>query len=309
MGYDLIGDIHGCAGALTRLLEAMDYQKVGGVYRHETRRAVFLGDFVDRGPGQRETIELVRPMIEQGYAMAVMGNHEFNAIAYHTYDGERSDYLRRHTPNNKLQHQAFLDAYADSPDEYDEVIAWFMMLPLWLDLGDIRVVHACWDEAAMLRLDGALAKDNLLDVKLLVQASTYGRQEFRDVETLLKGKEVPLNNGHSFVDSDGHERHNIRIRWWDQTATTYQSAFMGVPGAISHIPDDEIEGDHLIEYGHALPPVFLGHYWMDGIPAPLADNIACVDYSVARVGGKLAAYRWDGERRLHADKFIAVDRL
>jgi hypothetical protein len=308
-GYDLIGDLHGCVESLRQLLKSMGYQKVDGVYRHDSRKALFLGDFIDRGPSQRQTIELVRPMIEQGYALAVMGNHEFNAIAYHSYDEERADYLRRHTPHNNRQHRAFLDAYADTPDEYDDVVGWFKTLPLWLDLGDIRVVHACWDEGAMLRLKDSLGEGNRLTDALLKHASTYARQEFRDVETLLKGKEVPLINGHHFVDSDGNEWPNIRIRWWDQQATTYQSAFMGAAEAIAHIPDDEIEGDHLIEYAHSLPPVFLGHYWMDGEPRPLADNIACVDYSVAKMKGKLAAYRWDGEQTLSAEKFVSVERV
>jgi hypothetical protein len=40
-------------------------------------------------------------------------------------------------------------------------------------------------------------------------------------------------------------------------------------------------------------------------PAPLAPNVACVDYSVAK-GGRLAAYRWDGEHALRADRFVTV---
>jgi hypothetical protein len=41
----------------------------------------------------------------------------------------------------------------------------------------------------------------------------------------------------------------------------------------------------------------------------LARNIVCVDFSVAKRGGKLVAYRWDGERELSKDKFVSVDRL
>ena len=138
---------------------------------------------------------------------------------------------------------------------------------------------------------------------------TEGNWAFEAIETLLKGKEIPLKDGASFNDKDGNTRHNIRVRWWDQAATTYKSAFMGPESARTHIPDDEIIGDHLITYGHHEPPVFLGHYWMEGEPAPLADNIACLDYSVAKPGGKLVAYRWDGEKTLHKNKFISVERV
>ena len=44
-------------------------------------------------------------------------------------------------------------------------------------------------------------------------------------------------------------------------------------------------------------PVFVGHDWMSGTPRHLSARVACLDYSVA-AGGKLCAYRWNGERDL-----------
>jgi hypothetical protein len=84
--YDLIGDIHGHADELVQLLEALGYRKHGRTYVHPERKVIFLGDFIDRGPKIREVLEIVRPMVEQGNALAVMGNHELNALAYHTED-------------------------------------------------------------------------------------------------------------------------------------------------------------------------------------------------------------------------------
>ena len=94
--YDLIGDIHGHADELMQLLEALGYKKAQGSYRHPDRKVIFLGDFIDRGPKIWQVLEIVRPMIEEGKALAVMGNHELNALAYHTEDSEESgQYLRR----------------------------------------------------------------------------------------------------------------------------------------------------------------------------------------------------------------------
>lgn len=59
-------------------------------------------------------------------------------------------------------------------------------------------------------------------------------------------------------------------------------------------------------YAREAFPVFVGHYWLMGTPTPLADNVACTDYSVAK-GGKLVAYRWDGESVLSPEKFHWVD--
>jgi hypothetical protein len=62
--HDLIGDIHGHADALQQLLRQLGFSRRKGVYRHPDRTAIFLGDFIDRGPKIRETLEIVRPMID-----------------------------------------------------------------------------------------------------------------------------------------------------------------------------------------------------------------------------------------------------
>jgi predicted MPP superfamily phosphohydrolase len=82
MCYDIIGDLHGCNLTLQALLEKPGYTRRDAVYRHPSRRVIFLGDFIDHGPQQRAVLDTVRPMIAAGAALAVMGNHEFNAIAW-----------------------------------------------------------------------------------------------------------------------------------------------------------------------------------------------------------------------------------
>jgi len=308
--YDLIGDIHGQATELKALLEKIGYEiDSDGIYSHTSRKVIFLGDFIDRGDQQKQVINIVRPMIESGHALSVMGNHEFNAIAYSLKDEETGEYLREHNDHNSGQHAAFLSEYKDDEPAYEEVINWFMTLPLWLDLGELRIIHACWDNQWIEKLKPVLNDNNTLDENIVKMASNKNNWAFEAIETLLKGKEIPLKNGVSFTDKDGHTRHNIRVRWWDQSATTYKTAFMGPENAVTHIPDDEINGDHLVEYSHDDVPVFLGHYWMTGKPEPLAKNIACTDYSIAYQGGKLVVYRWDGEQTLSSNNFVWVDRI
>ena len=55
-GYDLIGDIHGQAHELEALLKILGYRRAGDSYRHDNRKVIFLGDFIDRGPHQRRVI-------------------------------------------------------------------------------------------------------------------------------------------------------------------------------------------------------------------------------------------------------------
>ena len=123
--YHIIGDIHGHADKLEQLLQHLGYQNENGAYQHSDAKVVFLGDFIDRGPHQRRVIDIVRPMVEKGHAHAVMGNHEFNAICYHTLHPETADPLRPHNEHNTGQHEAFLKEYALHDEETQEVIAWF----------------------------------------------------------------------------------------------------------------------------------------------------------------------------------------
>ena len=101
-GHGPIGKcaIHGHAGPLNTLLGKLGYfeQDGSGIWRHPERKVIFLGDFIDRGPAQLETVQIARAMVENGTALAVMGNHEFNAILWATeaLDGS-GQYLRKHS--------------------------------------------------------------------------------------------------------------------------------------------------------------------------------------------------------------------
>src|SRR5580692_967366 len=136
--YGLIGDIHGHADELVQLLKALGYQKAQSVYRHPERKVIFLGDFIDRGPKIRQVLEIVRPMIEEGKALAVMGNHELNALAYHTEDPEKPEaFLRQHSEKNVEQHCKTIEQL--KPDELKSALAWFRTLPMWLEVDGLRV--------------------------------------------------------------------------------------------------------------------------------------------------------------------------
>ena len=52
MGYDIIGDIHGHADKLEAMLRTLGYRRTAGAWRHPDRQAIFVGDFVDRGPAR-----------------------------------------------------------------------------------------------------------------------------------------------------------------------------------------------------------------------------------------------------------------
>jgi hypothetical protein len=81
-------------------------------------------------------------MVEAGTAQMVIGNHEFNAVAYATKN-ETGEWCRVHSDKNHNQHVDFLNEVGFGSPTHREILDWFMTLPLWLDLGGIRIVHAC----------------------------------------------------------------------------------------------------------------------------------------------------------------------
>jgi hypothetical protein len=56
MNCEFIGDIHGHADAAEALLDHLGYRQTGGAWRHPERQVLFVGDFIDRGPQQRESV-------------------------------------------------------------------------------------------------------------------------------------------------------------------------------------------------------------------------------------------------------------
>ena len=304
MNYDIIGDIHGHDGALTALLDKLGYRQQGAARHKAGHQVIFVGDFIDRGPGQMETVNLVRSMVDSGSALAVMGNHEFNAIAWHTPELQQPDqYLRPHSDKNFHQHKAFLSATKDHPAWRQEALDWFMTLPLWLDLPELRVVHACWHPDAMAQLLPDLQPGNRLDLPLLHLACQRGSATCAAVEAILKGPEVQLPDGMQFVQGDSM-RSEARTRWWDATAITFKASAIVDGKTRQHLPELPIPDD--VRFGYADDrPVFIGHYWMQGAPQVLAPQVACVDYSAGR-GDPLVAYRWQGESELLHEHFVSA---
>ena len=304
--YDIIGDIHGHADELEQLLVALGYKNIRGVYRHPDRKVIFLGDFIDRGPKIRHVLEIVRPMIENETALAVMGNHELNALAFHTEDPDLAEtFLRRRNTKNIRQHGQTILQLNDK--ELASTLDWFRTLPMWLDRDGLRAVHACWDDQKITTISDALKTHGGMTPSFLQLACKKGTDLFPHVDAILKGKEAKLPKGASFTDKDGHVRTEMRTRWYlSPDRQTYRTYALQSDVLACDLPIEEAVVKAATPYLPTAKPVFVGHYWLSAKrPEILADNVACLDFSVAK-GGFLCAYRWNGEQKLSNDNFVWV---
>jgi len=295
--YDVIGDIHGFAPELKKLLTQLGYRETNEGWAHEdpNRQAVFVGDFIDRGPENFETLRIVRGMVDNGNAHAVMGNHDFNAVLFHTPRADGEGHLRAHTKRNIQQHAAFLQEYAQNPEDGKAWIQWMSELPVYLELDGLQVIHSTWsreylDQAAAL---GLLDDENRIVDDQWHAIGTKGTKAYEVMEILLKGPKLNLPPGYSYMDSDGHERTRGRMAWWmdaDDSKLTLADLLVEPVSGLPDLPIPEEVRHQLRRMSSEGMPTAFGHYWMRGVePQLLADGSICVDRSVAKEGHLLAA--------------------
>lgn len=136
---DIIGDIHGELEALVKLIEHMGYDTNG--FHPEGRKLVFVGDLVDRGPYSPRVVYLVKNMIEQGNAQAILGNHEINVLQNKAKDG--AGWYFEEQFEKDVNYHPFTIA---SPEERTIIFDFLSSLPIALENDELRIVHAAWVE-------------------------------------------------------------------------------------------------------------------------------------------------------------------
>lgn len=337
---DVIGDVHGEFDALRALIGHLGYDDRG--HHPDGRRAVFVGDLCDRGPDSPAVLDLVMSWVQSGRAQCVLGNHELNVLLGAPKHGNGWFFDRDHD----VHKGEFLESKAATPERRAHWLPFLERLPIALERGDLRIVHACWDVAAIRALDSAadaggyrdtyehfrshtkrLLKESGVDDRAALEMHDH-RHSFKDplaVMPLLPAcaEEATINQNANPLKvltsgleapaetpawAGGTWRMTNRSRWW----RSY----------------------------HDEPAVLIGHYWRRDARAnpdevtgdwdyPLGDygpyewmgprrNVFCIDYSVGKryeerprrlgvpFGCRLAAMRWP-ERELVFDDGQSVN--
>ncbi len=303
--YDIIGDIHGEYDLLVKLLSEMGYSPKGNGFFHPIRKAIFIGDFINRGDKVRKTVRTVKAMVEEGDALAVLGNHEFAAILYSTID-KKGNYFRRHIPRYKLPLMKTLKDYQKYPEEWMETIKWMRTLPFFIEIDGIRIVHGGWSDEHIDILKAEIGDHGKLKKKFL-KKFLDNKDLYNTVNRIMKGAELVLPENLIIRDSKGFSRRKFRVKWWEpiQGKTFQQASFSNRFVLPEYTIPKEITFPIEL-YPEDAPIVFMGHYCLRDTNLIIKDNICCVDNCVVR-NNKLTAYRWSGETKLDPDHLFQIE--
>jgi hypothetical protein len=316
---DIIGDVHGEMPALEALGRELGYCIENGWTHPEGRTLLFLGDLVDRGSYSLEVAELAKRLIDDRRAFAVMGNHEYNLVAWYAQipGYERPKRSNRATTEDVLRRR----------DRWRPVLELMRELPVGIEMADLRIIHACWHRASLDVVRDALEVRHVrsgspveavswldqhvvlrspfdvsssLETTSLLHGLPGDTADFSaDIphEDLIKGYEITARE--PFRDNDGKLRTRIRALWWTpEHAAEVLNDRTQVFGHYWNLPP--LEGD-------LAPPHPSGHpklrAWARDlaprVPStgrlPLDGTLACVDFQgVTNASDRacIGALRW-----------------
>lgn len=297
--FDIIGDIHGEGDILKNLLIKMGYIRLRNTYIHPFRKAIFVGDIINRGDKIEECLQIVSSMILANSGFCILGNHEFDLLRYHYLKGTPALRTKYNSIYSRLEAKLQKTLLALKVDSftYNNYINWIFSLPLWIDTGRIRVVHAAWHQESIETLSNALINR---DIKYLIDQSFFNKDISDSLKYILKGRHIRIPRLSS-------EREFV-VKWWCSIRNLDLKSNMLKD--MKTAPNFQLDAEDLKEdkkYPSDSPPVFFGHYGMhlqskDKLK-PIANNLACVD--INHLENKLlVAYRWSGEYILNKNNFI-----
>ena len=295
--YDIIGDVHGHATLLKKLLLKLGYKKGENGYFHAERKAIFVGDFINRGPEIRKTIRLIRTMVENNNAHAILGNHEINAIVFHLKDKGGKPLFKEPKKNNLALFKT-INEFLAFPEEWKSHLRWMRRLPLFLDFGDLRIVHACWSGSAINVVKSAY-EEKRGKKSIFREYYKNPRSELsKSISILTKGIDFKMPGDLRVINNKGISPRSFRLSWWENPSgkTFHEMSFESKFELPEYTLPKEIIPKTFF-YSDNEPVVFFGHYCRAHGPHLVKTNLCCVDSCVA--GSKtLTAYSWNGEKVL-----------
>jgi Calcineurin-like phosphoesterase len=291
---DVIGDVHGEIEALSALLGHLGYAPDG---RHPAgHRAVFVGDLCDRGPDSPAVLDLVMGWVLAGRAQCVLGNHELNVLLGEPKHGNGWFFDRNH----ELSNGEFLHSRAATAERRAAWTGFLERLPLALAREDLRVVHACWDVAALEQLGPPLAAGkSYRDLHAALDAGARERlrgsgtnaQAAREVQAYRhafkdRAATVPMLPAYAEEATFRQNANLLKLVTSGPEAPSEQPIWAGGRWRMTQ------RARWWNDYGDP-PAVVMGHYWRLDARAQPAEVTGDWDYPL----GDYGPYEWMGPRR------------
>jgi serine/threonine protein phosphatase 1 len=192
----VIGDIHGCAATLRRLVDSSLCPVTGDCIN-------LLGDLIDRGPDSKGVLDYIFELRGRGLSVSsVRGNHEEMLLQA----GEDHYYLNMWSANGGL---ATLESFqADGPGDIPHLYREFLgSLPHYILLDEFVIVHAGLnfdppspfdDTSAMLWTRSSLVDRQRIGGRRLICGHTPVSRV--RLEESLNSSKIMLDNGCVFVE-------------------------------------------------------------------------------------------------------------
>jgi len=267
--YNIIGDIHGHALELKKLLKSLGYlENENGFHHPMNHQTLFVGDLINRGPDTPLVLEIVEKMVLNKQAKAVLGNHEFRMIQQYLLDPDAID------------------------SRIIRFVPWIQSLPLFLDLPELRVVHAAWHIPSIEILKSKTADDKSFIKSTLEKNSTLHKA----VGAVLQGIKIPVPPELRYFDRFGIRRKKARVRWWEKNKLKFCGKdFLPCNKELEKKSFDAHAELSTVDYPRSQKPVFFGHYCLPVSEPKIYGNLVCVDGCVT-CDKILWAYHFDGTK-------------
>ena len=289
---DIVGDIHGEIGALEALLARLGYSPDG---RHPSgRRLVFLGDLVDRGVDSPAVVERVAEMVVAGRAQCVLGNHELNLLRGDPKEG--NGWFWPEEADHDLDNGRLKTSVRATDSQREHFLAWFDTLPTALERADLRVVHACWDGAAMDRLRRSGVRPSMAyeafddEIADTLERNGMSQQRIRELsewgpQLLDPRAQVPMLEGIATIDTLRQSGHPLRAATSGLERPAPAPFFAGGKWRMN-------ERVAWWEEYHDQPVVVFGHYWR----WPIRNDATTARASGPNLFGTAEPFQWLGPR-------------
>lgn len=246
--FDIIGDVHGCFDELSALLVKLGYEIAAeregteltyNVRPPDGRKAVFLGDLVDRGPNTPRVLRLVMSMVASGVAFCVPGNHDIKLMR------------KLNGKNVQITHglaESLAQLETETP-EFRERVAKFidsLVSHYVLDNGKLVVAHAGLREEMQGRGSGAV-RDFALYGETTGETDEFGLPVRYNWAAEYRGKAIVVY-GHTPVPE---------AEWFNNTINIDTGCVMGGKLTALRYPERELVSVTAEHTYYASPKPFL----------------------------------------------------